>query len=55
MSHLIGMDMGTSSVKAILMTEEGKVKKVSRGAFDYTKLGNGGVEISAKDLHKSLY
>ncbi len=50
MSHLIGMDMGTSSVKAILMTEDGKVQKVARGAFDYTKLENGGVEISAKDF-----
>jgi len=52
MSHLIGMDMGTSSVKAILMTEDGKVIKVARGAFDYTKLENGGVEISAEDYAK---
>lgn len=52
MSYLIGMDMGTSSVKAILMTEDGKVQKVSRGAFDYTKLENGGVEISAEDYAK---
>ncbi len=52
MSHLIGMDMGTSSVKAILMTEDGKVQKVARGVFDYTKLENGGVEISADDYAK---
>ena len=52
MSHLIGMDMGTSSVKAILMTEDGKVQKVSRGAFEYTNLENGGVEISAETYAK---
>jgi len=52
MSHLIGMDMGTSSVKAILMTEDGKVQKVARGAFEYTKLANGGVEISAESYAK---
>ncbi len=52
MSHLIGMDMGTSSVKAILMTEGGKVQKVARGAFNYTRLENGGVEISAEDYSK---
>lgn len=52
MSYLIGMDMGTSSVKAILMTEDGKVQKVARGAFEYTKLSNGGVEISADDYAK---
>ena len=52
MSHLIGMDMGTSSVKAILMTEDGKVQKVARGAFEYTKLASGGVEISAESYAK---
>lgn len=52
MSYLIGMDMGTSSVKAILMTEDGKVQKVARGAFEYTKLEDGGVEISANDYAK---
>lgn len=52
MRHLIGMDMGTSSVKAILMTEDGKVQKVARGAFEYTRLSNGGVEISADDYAK---
>lgn len=52
MANLIGMDMGTSSVKAILMTEDGKVQKVARGAFEYTKLENGGVEISADDFSK---
>ncbi|MBQ6894414.1 MAG: hypothetical protein IJN40_02850 [Clostridia bacterium] len=52
MSHLIGMDMGTSSVKAILMAEDGKVIKVARGAFEYTTLENGGVEISAETYAK---
>ena len=52
MSHLIGMDMGTSSVKAILMTEDGKVQKVARGAFEYTRTDDGVVEISAEDYAK---
>ena len=52
MSHLIGMDMGTSSVKAILMTEDGKVQKVALGAFEYTRTDDGVVEISAEDYAK---
>ena len=52
MNHLIGMDMGTSSVKAILMTEEGKVLKVARGAFDYTTTDDGVVEIAAEAYAK---
>lgn len=50
MNNLIGLDIGTSSVKGILMTEDGKIKKVARGAFEYTKLENGGVEIAADDF-----
>ena len=50
MNNLIGLDIGTSSVKGILMTEDGNIKKVARGAFEYTKLENGGVEINADDF-----
>jgi len=47
MNYLIGLDIGTSSVKGVLMTEAGTVKKTARGGFDYTKLENGGLEIEA--------
>ncbi|MBE7052098.1 MAG: hypothetical protein E7395_05965 [Ruminococcaceae bacterium] len=52
MSYLIGLDMGTSSVKAILMTESGVVEKSEHGAFTYHRLDNGGVEIEANDFAK---
>jgi len=50
MKCFIGLDIGTSSIKGVLMTEDGSVKKTARGAFDYTKLENGGVEIAADDF-----
>ncbi|MBR2972646.1 MAG: hypothetical protein IKC41_00405 [Clostridia bacterium] len=50
MRNIIGLDIGTSSVKGILMTEDGTVKKTARGGFDYTKLENGGIEIAADDF-----
>ena len=45
MKYLIGLDIGTSSVKGVLMTEDGKVKKKAHGSFKYTQLENGGLEI----------
>ena len=50
MKCFIGLDIGTSSVKGVLMTEDGSVKKTARGGFDYTKLENGGIEIDADDF-----
>ena len=50
MRNIIGLDIGTSSVKGILMAEDGTVKKTARGAFTYTKLENGGLEIAADDF-----
>lgn len=52
MGYLIGLDMGTSSVKAILMTTDGKVQKVARGVFNYTRFPNGGIEISAEEYSR---
>ncbi|MBO5908467.1 MAG: hypothetical protein J6Q67_01590, partial [Clostridia bacterium] len=37
----------TSSVKGVLMAEDGKIIRTAHGAFDYTKYENGGVEIDA--------
>ena len=47
MKYLIGLDIGTSAVKGVLMTEDGTVSKTSSEVFDYTWLENGGVEIDA--------
>ncbi len=47
MNYLIGLDIGTSSVKGVLMTEKGKITKTAHGAFDYKKTDNGNVEIDA--------
>jgi len=47
---MIGLDIGTSSVKGVLMSKEGKVQKTAREAFVYTKLENGGLEITADDF-----
>ncbi len=52
MSYLIGLDIGTSSVKGVLMTLEGKVQYVSGGAFCYNKTKNGKVEIGADDFSR---
>lgn len=46
MRYLIGLDIGTSSVKGVLMTEDGKTERTESGAFVYTTLENGGVEIA---------
>lgn len=55
MSYLIGLDIGTSSVKAILMSLDGKVQKVSKGTFCYNKTQDGRVEISAHDYSKVCF
>lgn len=46
---LIGLDIGTSSVKGILTTNEGEIIKTTHKHFWYHYLDNGGVEISADD------
>ncbi len=47
MNYLIGLDIGTSSVKGVLMTEKGEIIKTAQASFVYTRLDNGGVEIEA--------
>ncbi|MBR2884795.1 MAG: hypothetical protein IKB93_08370 [Clostridia bacterium] len=47
MNYLIGLDIGTSSVKGVLMTENGEIIKTAHGAFCYTRTDDGGVEIEA--------
>ncbi len=47
MRYLIGLDIGTSSIKGVLMSVDGKIKKESHASFTYTTAGNI-VEISAE-------
>lgn len=53
MKYLIGLDIGTSSVKGVLITTDGTVKKIERQAFVYTIKPGGIVEIPAKDYLNS--
>lgn len=55
MDYLIGIDIGTSSVKGVLMTTEGQVVHSARASFDYIHLDNGGVELGAKEYLSSCY
>ena len=50
MGYLIGLDIGTSSVKGVLMADDGTVCKTAQGVFGYERLGNGGVEIDANSF-----
>ena len=50
MNYLIGLDIGTSSVKGVLMTEDGSVEKIANRSFVYTKYDNGGIEIDANQF-----
>lgn len=49
MDYLIGLDIGTSSVKGVLLTVEGQVVKSSRGAFAYKQVGEAGLELVAEE------
>ena len=53
MKYLIGLDIGTSSVKGVLLTEKGAVSRTAHEKFTYIKDGKGGVEIPAKSFLKS--
>ena len=50
MKYLIGLDIGTSSVKGVLMNEVGEIKRTAHGVFKYTKTKNNGIEIEADDF-----
>ncbi len=47
MSYLIGLDIGTSSVKGVLMAEDGLVAEKAREGFRYERRPDGTVEIGA--------
>ena len=55
MSYLIGLDIGTSSVKGVLMAECGAIIKTSHGGFDYTRTDDGGVEIDADKFTQTCF
>ena len=55
MEYLIGLDIGTSSVKGVLMTLGGEVVKTAHGSFDYTKTDNGEVYIEADQFTKVCF
>ena len=44
MQYLIGLDIGTSSVKGVLMTEDGVVVRTAKGCFEYIRSKDGIVE-----------
>lgn len=50
MNYLIGLDIGTSSVKGVLLSTDGQIIASSRGAFTYQNLENGGLEIVAEEF-----
>lgn len=51
LKYLIGLDIGTSSVKGVLVSEDGTEWKTDKAEFTYTYRENGGVEIDAGGLH----
>ena len=55
MKYLIGLDIGTSAVKGVLMTEEGTVIHSAGAPFVYTTYDNGGVEIEAITACRKLH
>ena len=55
MKYLIGLDIGTSAVKGVLMREDGNVLATEGEAFRYTMLDNGGVEIEADCFINSCF
>lgn len=48
MDYLIGLDIGTSSVKGVLMATDGRIVKNAKEVFSYQRLENGGVELNAE-------
>lgn len=47
MNYLIGLDIGTSSVKGVLMSVNGRVVKTAKGGFEYNRTANNGLELVA--------
>ena len=55
MNYLIGLDIGTSSVKGVLMTTEGTIVQTAKESFSYRRLDNNGVESDAKEYLQSCF
>ena len=53
MKYLIGLDIGTSSVKGVLMTTDGKVTAKAHESFDYISYDDGGLEVEADSFLNS--
>ncbi len=49
MEYVIGLDIGTSSVKGVRLSADGKVTKTTHKTFTYTVRPDGSVEIPAGD------
>lgn len=52
---IIGLDIGTSSIKGILIASDGSEQHTGRVPFTYTCPTNGGVEIPAEDYLKACF
>ena len=50
MQYLIGLDIGTSSIKGVLISTEGVIKHTAREAFDYEKPSEAALEVSAQNF-----
>lgn len=53
--YIIGLDIGTSSVKGVLMSADGTEQYPGKASFVYTCRDDGSVEISAEDYLKACY
>lgn len=53
--YIMGLDIGTSSIKGILMSADGKEQYTGKEPFVYTCRDDGSVEISAEDYLKACY
>ena len=54
-TYLIGLDIGTSSVKGVLISTDGKERFTARSEFNYTYNNDGTVEIPAKKYINACY
>lgn len=48
LNYIIGLDIGTSSVKGVLVAEDGTEKTTGKAEFVYTYREDGGIEIDAE-------
>lgn len=55
LNYLIGLDIGTSSIKGVLIQEDGKNRFTAKEPFVYTRTEEGGVEISASDYEAACF